>query len=161
MKKNILLVYGEGGHHEQAKRLMNKMMLADNNLNFIHIVDSEKLKNDNTPYFYSVKPIRHKNVTFSPWTGLQSYLRILGLTLKVLKEHKPRAVVGFGPGICIPVFMVCTVMNVKKRIFIEDWCRFSTKSLSGRLCAPFSTKFFIQNESLKELYPNAKFSGRL
>lgn len=161
MNTNILLVYGEGGHHDQAMRLMQQMQSMDSNLNFIHVTDSETMKRDDISAFYAVPPIRHKNASFNPLTFTSSYLKAVFLTVKLVKRYKPRAVIGFGPGICIPVFMVCKLMKVRKRIFFEDWCRFTTKSLSGKACTPFSTKVFVQNESLKELYPYAEFAGRL
>jgi UDP-N-acetylglucosamine:LPS N-acetylglucosamine transferase len=119
------------------------------------------MKGDSIEKIYTVPPIRHKNESFNPLAFVNAYLKAVVLTVKLVRQHQPRAVIGFGPGICIPVFMVCKVMRVKKRIFFEDWCRFTSKSLSGKACSPFSTKFFVQNESLKELYRDAEFAGRL
>ena len=161
MQTNILLVYGEGGHHAQAMRLMKQMQMLDSNINFIHVTDSESLKTEDMKYYYSVPPIRHKNTPFNPVKFILSYGITVLLTSKLINQYKPKAVIGLGPGICIPVFMVCHILGVKKRIFIEDWCRFTSKSLSGKACSPFSTKFFVQNESLKELYHGAEFAGRL
>ncbi|SEA18911.1 Oligosaccharide biosynthesis protein Alg14 like [Thiothrix caldifontis] len=161
MDISILLVYGEGGHHDQAMRLMKQMQSLDPKLDFIHITDTETMKSELIENIYTVMPIRHKNESFNPLTFLNAYLKAVSLTIKLVRQYKPRAVIGFGPGICIPVFMVCKVLGVKKRIFFEDWCRFTSKSLSGKACSPFSTKFFVQNESLKELYRDAEFAGRL
>lgn len=161
MDTNILLVYGEGGHHDQAMRLMNKMQSLDKKLNFIHVTDSETMKHDGASEFYAIPPIRHKNASFNPVSSVGSYVKAVVLTARLVRKYRPKAVIGFGPGICIPVFMVCKLMNVRKRIFFEDWCRFTTKSISGKACTPFSTKVFVQNESLKELYPYAEFAGRL
>lgn len=161
MNISILLVYGEGGHHDQAMRLMKQMQALDPQLDFIHVTDTVTMKADSVEKIYTVPPIRHKNASFNPVTFVQAYLKAVALTVRLVRQYKPRAVIGLGPGICIPVFMVCKVMNVKKRIFFEDWCRFTSKSLSGKACSPFSTKFFVQNESLKELYRDAEFAGRL
>ncbi|MFN7098189.1 MAG: PssD/Cps14F family polysaccharide biosynthesis glycosyltransferase [Gammaproteobacteria bacterium] len=161
MSTSILLVYGEGGHHDQAMRLMNKMLAMDASLRFIHVTDTLTMKAESIQDVYAVAPMRHKNAPFSPLAFVRAYVKALGLTLKLLRHYQPRAVIGFGPGICIPVFMVCAAMRVKKRIFFEDWCRFTSKSLSGKVCSLFSTKFFVQNESLLELYPHAEFAGRL
>lgn len=161
MNISILLVYGEGGHHDQAMRLMKQMQALDPQLDFIHVTDTVTMKADSVDRIYTVPPIRHKNASFNPVTFVQAYLKAVALTVKLVRQYKPRAVIGLGPGICIPVFMVCKLMNVKKRIFFEDWCRFTSKSLSGKACSPFSTKFFVQNESLKELYRDAEFAGRL
>ncbi len=158
-RMNVLLAYGEGGHHDQAIRLMQRMLLLDANLNFIHITDSETMSKAGE--VYTVPQMRPKNAPFDTALFISSYLKTLFLTIKLVRQYKFKAVIGFGPGICIPVFMACRLLNVKKRIFFEDWCRFSSKSLSGKACRPFSTRFFVQNESLKELYQNAEFSGRL
>ena len=156
---NVLLAYGEGGHHDQAIRLMKRMQLLDPNLNFVHITDSETM--GSTGEVYAVPQMRPKSAPFSAVLFASSYLKTLYLTTKLIRRYKFKAVIGFGPGICIPVFMACRLLGVKKRIFFEDWCRFSSKSLSGKACQPFSTRFFVQNESLKELYQDAEFSGRL
>jgi UDP-N-acetylglucosamine:LPS N-acetylglucosamine transferase len=142
-------------------RLMKQMQSLDPKIDFIHITDTETMKAESIEKIYTVPPVRHKNVPFNPFTFMSSYLKAVALTVKLVRQYKPRAVIGFGPGICIPVFMVCKVLKVKKRIFFEDWCRFTSKSLSGKACSPFSTKFFVQNESLKELYRDAEFAGRL
>lgn len=110
---------------------------------------------------YAVPPIRHKNASFDPLLFIRSYWQAAVLTFRLERKHHFDAVIGFGPGVCIPVFMICRLLNVKKRIFFEDWCRFTSKSLSGKACTPLSTKVFVQNESLKELYHNAEFAGRL
>lgn len=157
---NILLVYGEGGHHDQAIRLMRQMRALDPAVNFIHVTDSELMKEAGEEV-HTVFPLRHKNSTFAPALFARSYWQTSVLTVKLIRKYHFRAVIGFGPGVCIPVFMICKLLNVKKRIFFEDWCRFSSKSLSGKACSPFSTRFFVQNESLKELYHDAEFAGRL
>ncbi|MEB4592644.1 PssD/Cps14F family polysaccharide biosynthesis glycosyltransferase [Candidatus Thiothrix sp. Deng01] len=161
MNISILLVYGEGGHHDQAMRLMRQMQAIDPKIEFIHVTDTVTMKADSIEKIYTVTPIRHKNASFNPFSFASAYLKAVALTVTLVHQYKPKAVIGFGPGICIPVFMVCKLLNVKKRIFFEDWCRFTSKSLSGKACSPFSTKFFVQNESLKELYRDAEFAGRL
>lgn len=139
---NILLAYGEGGHHDQAIRLMKRMHVLDPKLNFVHITDSETMAIGGE--VYTVPPMRPKSAPFDIALFMISYMKTLFLTVKLIKRYRFQAVIGFGPGICIPVFMGCRLLNVKKRIFFEDWCRFSSKSLSGKACSPFSTKFFIK-----------------
>ena len=139
---------------------MGLMRSLDPNLNFIHVTDSETMK-EQGEIIHAVSPIRHKNASFDPLLFVRSYWQAAMLTLKLERQYRFDAVIGFGPGVCIPVFMVCRLLNVRKRIFFEDWCRFTSKSLSGKACSPFSTKVFVQNESLKELYHNAEFAGRL
>ncbi|WML92018.1 PssD/Cps14F family polysaccharide biosynthesis glycosyltransferase [Thiothrix lacustris] len=161
MNISILLVYGEGGHHDQAMRLMKQMQALDPKIDFIHVTDTVTMKADGIEKIYTVPPIRHKNESFNPLSFMNAYFKAVILTVKLVRQYKPRAVIGLGPGICIPVFMTCKILNVKKRIFFEDWCRFTSKSFSGKACLPFSTRFFVQNESLKELYRDAEFAGRL
>lgn len=158
---NILLVYGEGGHHDQAMRLLSRMREMDPKLCFIHVTDSVMAESAAIGAVYVVPPMRHKDVAFSFVWFIKAYFKAACIAAKLVHHYRPRAVIGLGPGICIPVFMVCQLMGVKKRIFFEDWCRFSSKSLSGKVCFLFSTKFFVQNKSLQELYPYAEFAGRL
>ncbi|MBU0656923.1 MAG: hypothetical protein KJ914_17510 [Gammaproteobacteria bacterium] len=129
-------------------------------MNFVHITDSEIMKVEGEE-IYSAPPLRHKNASFDPVLFIGSYWRAALLTFKLQRKYRFNAVIGFGPGVCIPVFMMCRLLNVRKRIFFEDWCRFTSKSLSGKACTPLSTKVFVQNESLKELYHHAEFAGRL
>jgi UDP-N-acetylglucosamine:LPS N-acetylglucosamine transferase len=135
------------------------MRSLDPDLNFIHITDSETMKEAGE--VHTVPPMRHKNAAFDPVLFVKSYIKAAWLTIRLERAYRFDAVIGFGPGVCIPVFMVSKLLGIKKRIFFEDWCRFTSKSLSGKACSPFSTKVFVQNESLKELYHNAEFAGRL
>lgn len=155
----ILLVYGEGGHREQAMRLMQKMQSLSPELCFVHLTDSTLMGGFTEGH--SVPQIRSKHGPFRLFHFVKAYLATSLITAKLVQKHKIRAVIGFGPGLCIPAFMVCTLFNVKKRIFFEDWCRFTSKSWSGKICQPMSTKFFVQNESLLKLYRNAEYAGRL
>ena len=80
MPLNILLVYGEGGHHAQAMRLMKQMQSLDDNLNFIHITDSPAMQTQEMKNYYTVPPIRHKNSSFNPLESFMSYVKAVTLS---------------------------------------------------------------------------------
>ena len=82
----------------------------------------------------------------------------LVLALRLLVKHKPYLLVSTGAGIAPPFFLVARLMGVKS-VFIEtmDFCR--TGSLSGRLIYPLASLFIVQHNSLKKIYPKAKYLG--
>ncbi|HAS0848176.1 TPA: polysaccharide biosynthesis protein, partial [Enterobacter hormaechei subsp. xiangfangensis] len=97
------------------------------------------------------------------WVNVLKNLGPLNIFLKtflIIRRTNCRAIVTTGPGIAISAAIAAKLLNVKI-IHIETWSRFTTRSFSGRIMYHLASKFYVQNESLLQLYPKAIFSGRL
>ena len=80
------------------------------------------------------------------------------IALAILKE-RPNLVVSTGSEIAIPAFIIAKMCGAKT-IFIESWCRTTSKSGTGRILYHFSDLFLVQWPDLLRIYgKRAKFLG--
>ena len=163
---NILIVFGHGGHAEQMTRLL-KSIDGMHNQNYVAIVENGSiLKNKSIPVIgtLSVIPIRPKN---SDVNRIKLFLQFISSffssflsALKLLYKSRIKLMISTGPGIAIPIALVCRLFNCRI-IHLETWCRFYTKSFTGKFMYYLATDFWIQNKELANLYPKATYVGRL
>ena len=162
MKKNaIILVYGNGGHKEQMRRLYNKIAsVSDTELLFIGICEKNSNIKDIKINFF-VSSIREKYgiiktlIRLPVSIVLESYY-----FMKIISDYNIKLIISTGPGIALIPLILGKILG-KKTVFIESWSRFRSASLTGKIVYYFSNEFFIQNRSLKNVYPKAKYSGLL
>ena len=162
MKKNaIILVYGNGGHKEQMRRLYNKIAsVSDTELLFIGICENNSNIKDIKINFF-VNSIREKYgiiktlIRFPISVILESYY-----FMKIISDYNIKIIISTGPGIALVPLILGKILG-KKTVFIESWSRFRSASLTGKIVYYFSNEFFIQNRSLKNVYPKATYSGLL
>ena len=160
-ENSILLVYGGGGHSEQMKRLVEglKANPAHRKLKFISICNRDVKKPVTAEYHYVKIPLFKKNfmeiykLPISLWN-------CLSLAVKLSRSNKVKYIVSTGPGIGI-IFTLLYKLLGKKIIFMETWSRFYSKSLTGKFIYYWADYFFIQNETLANIYPKSIYKGRL
>lgn len=161
-QKAIILVYGEGGHRAQMKRLYDLIKLENEHkkYKFIGICENSKSINSLDKNF-SIDPLRDKHSNFITLVnipkGIFNYFRLF---YKLSKDYDVRSVISTGPGIAIPISLYFKMLG-KKIIFIETWSRFITVSMTAKVMYKIATKFYIQNKSLKKHYPDAIYGGLL
>lgn len=154
INKTVFLVYGEGGHQAQMKRLVKLLGCSD--IDFVHIVDSELSVDGNV---YKTLPIRKKQSNSFLFSFFSLFYNF-ALAIKLFFKYKPIAVLSTGPMICFPFFIVSKLFG-SKSIFLETWSRFYSKSFTAKIVYPFVDHFYYQNIELSVFYPNGKYSGRL
>ena len=79
---------------------------------------------------------------------------------KIRQRYNVIGVVSTGPGIAIFPFLFFKCLGVKT-LFLETFCRFETKSHTGRMMYWIADRFLVQNIELLKLYPKAEYCGRL
>jgi beta-1,4-N-acetylglucosaminyltransferase len=162
MKKNaIILVYGNGGHKEQMRRLYNKIAsVSDTELLFIGICEKNSNIKDIKINFF-VNSIREKYGVIKTLIRLPiSIILESYYFMKIIYDYNIKLIISTGPGIALVPLIIGKILG-KKTVFIESWSRFRSASLTGKIVYYFSNEFFIQNRSLKNVYPKAKYSGLL
>jgi UDP-N-acetylglucosamine:LPS N-acetylglucosamine transferase len=82
------------------------------------------------------------------------------LALRLLRRHQPAMVVSTGAAVAFPFFLLARLMGIPT-IYIEVFDRLDSRTLTGRLCRPFATRFFVQWEQQRRLYPGATVIGTL
>lgn len=163
-RANIAIAFGSGGHRAQAERLQNILetrgFFERENFYFIH--ESDVLKSEYLCQFkrITVPPLRDK------YRKLKSIFYFLNFPVSVfrmvffIKKNKIKVIISPGPGCAISAGLASKISGIKF-IYIESWSRFTTLSLAGKFCRYMCNEFFVQNESMLKIMPNARFVGRL
>jgi len=163
MKKDVvLLVYGEGGHKAQMKRLYNLMLKANQSKDLLYIGVCENSNTINELYEnYTLTPLRDKHNNIRTIFKLpKNILDNIKLLFSLKKKYNVVSVISTGPGISILISLFFKTLG-KKIIFIETWSRFETQSMTGKVMYKIADKFYIQNKSLQKYYPKAIYGGLL
>ncbi|GAA04677.1 PssD/Cps14F family polysaccharide biosynthesis glycosyltransferase [Photobacterium leiognathi] len=156
--KAVLFSFGVGGHNAQANRLASILLDDLSDFDIVTISDLKK-KPEWSQRHYICGELREKESHLQMLTNLGPF-KILKTIFKIKKENNIKCVVSTGPGISILTSVFFKIFGVKI-IHIETWSRFTTKSMTGRFMYYLSDKFYIQNKSLKDIYPNAIYAGML
>lgn len=163
MKTALLIIHGNGGHREQALRLLNG--LQKNRLNCQEIISiSEKGEKpiEMASESILVTAFRRKSKRAYRDIGnmLISSMQVVSAILRLRLKYNVRIAVSTGPGIAIPALLVCKFLFIKT-VFLESWCRFESRTYSGAVCRLFVDKLYYSNKSLHQYYPKGEWSGRL
>ena len=153
----LLLIYGAGGHKTEMTRLLNYLKLLPA-MSVVSLGDGP-LKNELA--HYRAQDVRSK---VSRWRSVclivPTLLSTLTNLIAIQRRYKVVGVVSTGPGICILPMLFFRLCGVKT-VFLETFCRFQTRSFTGRIMYKIAHRFLIQNRELQSLYPDAEYSGRL
>lgn len=97
---------------------------------------------------------------FHPTTrNLRTLVLNLFLAVHVLRRESPDVVVSTGAGVALPFFLVARLLGVPT-VYLEVVDRVDSRTLTGRLCRPLSTRFCVQWPEQAEMYPAADVVGR-
>ncbi|RWX72776.1 MAG: hypothetical protein Metus_1635 [Candidatus Methanosuratincola subterraneus] len=155
----LLMILGSGGHTAQMIRLSEMLGSAFDYAYLIGYDDrlsARKIKIPGEVYFVHRARSHEDNLLVTGFKVLRLFVESLVAFLRI----RPEAVVSAGPGMAVPVSVVCKLFG-KKVIFIEDWSRVYQKSKTGRAMYNISDLFFVQWPELLRLYPKAIYAGRL
>jgi UDP-N-acetylglucosamine:LPS N-acetylglucosamine transferase len=92
--------------------------------------------------------------------NIPNALRNLRLAFGLLRRDRPDVVVSDGAGVAVPFFIIAKAMGIAT-VYIEVYDRIDSRTLTGRLCAPFTDLFCVQWEEQLALYPKAVLIGPL
>lgn len=155
----ILIVLGSGGH--TAQMIILSEMLGSR-FDYAYLIgyddklSSRKIRIPGKLYFVHRARRHEDNLLLTA----AKVLRLLIESFVAFVRIRPNAVVSAGPGIAVPISIICKLFG-KKVIFIEDWSRVYQKSSSGRIVYNFADLFFVQWPEMKKVYPKAVYAGRL
>ncbi|MDP5213581.1 hypothetical protein ORJ66_11060 [Pseudoalteromonas tunicata] len=155
--KVVLLIFGEGGHHKEMMLFLDSLPL-NHSLTFISI--GPDILSPDIEHFYT-KDVRDKHSRFkSILKASIGLVKINFLMLKLLTRYKLNGAVSTGPGVALIPFLMLKLLG-RKTVFIETFCRFYTRSFTGKIMYKLADRFLVQNKELTALYPNAEYCGRL
>lgn len=142
----IALVCSHGGHLTEMLYLMDAFQDHE-----IFFVTYDNFRTRDLGY----KKYLLQNIGTSPLKMSKAFLNFI----KILTKEKPEMIVSTGSEIAIPAFFIGKLFRIKT-VYIESWCRVSTRSGTGRIVYSFSDLFLVQWPELLELYgKKARYEG--
>lgn len=146
----ICFAASSGGHYEQLlmlKPLMNKYE------SFIITEKTEyKSRLEGKKTYYVMQVNRKEKFC---------YLKLIAISLKsiaVYLKERPDIIICTGVLAMIPICLISKLFG-KKLIYIESFAKINSPTQSGKLLYKFADQFYVQWESMKEIYPKAIYLG--
>lgn len=162
MKKkiNLMVVYGSGGHQEQARRIINHFNrdVEINKISIIRDVKSKKVVQNCDELI--VPELRDKYSSIESLKNIFRYIYSIVKLARYIKKNNPDIIVSPGPGCAILPSAFGRILGVRV-IYIESWSRFYELSLTGKVMKIIANDFWVQNEELMNSCEKAKWVGRL
>lgn len=152
MKKKIKICFAasSGGHFEQLMMLKPLMEKYDSLI--ITEETSYSTKSSGTKMYY-MKQVNRREKGFIP-----NMIINLVRSVQIYIKEKPDVVICTGVLTMIPICLISKVFR-KKLIYIESFAKVTTPTETGRLLYKFADQFYVQWESMLNVYPNAIFLG--
>lgn len=148
--KKICFAASSGGHYEQLlmlKPLMEKYdsFVMTEQTTYKAVAQGEKM--------YYVKQVNRKEKTFLLRMIANSFIS-LGIFIK----ERPDVVITTGVLAMIPMCLLAKLFG-KKLIYIESFAKVTSATETGKVMYKLADQFYVQWESMLEVYPNAIYLG--
>jgi UDP-N-acetylglucosamine:LPS N-acetylglucosamine transferase len=146
----LLLVCSAGGHLAQLHRLEHYWTQHDRRWVTFDKAHAQSL-------------LREEDVVWAyhPTTrNVFNLARNWRLARKVLDSYAPDVVISNGAGVAFPFFVEARRRGIRT-VYIEVYDRFDSRTLTGRLCEPFTDLFALQWPEQRDLYRDGVVIGPL
>ena len=90
--------------------------------------------------------------------SLKMAVRNLAVAWRLIRSHRPEAILSTGAGIAVPFFLVGKLLGVRL-VYVESVTRTESISLSGRLLYPLASRFFTQWPESAQRRRRAEYAG--
>jgi UDP-N-acetylglucosamine:LPS N-acetylglucosamine transferase len=87
-------------------------------------------------------------------------LRNTVLAARTLRRYRPDAIISTGAGVALPFFVLGRLAGIPT-VYIEVYDRIETRTLTARLCRPFTSALLVQWDEQLRLYRGATLVGPL
>ena len=149
-RKKVCFAASSGGHYEQLMMLKPLMQKYDSFVLTEKIQYNAAVKDQKT---YYLSQVNRKEKTF--------LLRMLVNTifsLGIFLKERPNVIICTGVLATIPMCLLVKMFG-GKLIYLESFAKVTSPTETGKLMYKFADQFYVQWESMKEIYPNAIFLG--
>lgn len=146
----VLFVCSSGGHLAQLYRLRPWWQDRQRRWVTFDTDDARSLLTGETLIRAHYPTTRH----------VPNLLRNAALAARELRRWRPDVIVSNGAAVAVSFFAVGAVLGIP-RVYLEVVDRLETPTLTGRLCAPMTDLFLVQDERQCALYPASINIGRL
>ena len=150
MSKKLCFAASSGGHFEQIsmlKPLMDKYdsFVVTEETAYKAVIRDQKM--------YYMHQVNRKEKLMILWMMVNSFK-----SLKLMVVEKPDVVITTGVLAMIPLCLLTKLFH-KKLIYIESFAKVSSPTKTGNLLYKYADQFYVQWESMKQVYPDAIFLG--
>jgi len=146
----VLFVCSSGGHLSQLLQLRPWWEQHDRRWVTFDLPDARSKLTDEV-----LIPAHHPTTR-----NLGNLARNIPLARRVLREYGPDVVVSDGAGVAVPFFVLARAARIPT-VYLEVYDRIDSRTLTGRLCRPFTTRFLVQWPEQQELYRGSQLIGPL
>jgi UDP-N-acetylglucosamine:LPS N-acetylglucosamine transferase len=91
--------------------------------------------------------------------NLKNLARNTVLAWRTLRTFRPDVVISTGAGVAVPFFWLGRRFG-SAAVYLEVFDRIDSRTLTGRLCRPFSDLFLVQWPEQQRLYPASLLVGQ-
>lgn len=151
-KKRIKVCFAasSGGHFEQLLMLKPLMGMYDS-----FIITEKTIFNSTIPNLkmYHLHQVNRKEKRFVS----RMYMNIVS-SLKIFFKEQPDVIICTGALVTIPICLIAKISG-KKLVYIESFAKVTTATQTGKLLYKFADRFYVQWESMLEVYPKATYLG--
>lgn len=151
--KNIKICFAAstGGHFEQL--MMLKQLMKKYNSFILTEKTHYEVKKSKEIKVYKVGQVNRKQAIF-PIKMLINAIK----SLIVFIKERPNLVITTGVLAMIPMCLIVKLFG-GKLIYIESFAKISSPTLTGKFLYKYADQFYVQWESMLEIYPDAIYKG--
>lgn len=146
----ICFAASSGGHFEQLMMLKPLMEKYDS---FILTEKTDYAVATGIDKIYYVDQINRREILF----GVKLIWNILD-TLRIFLKEQPDIIICTGVLAMLPMCRIAKLFK-KKLIYIESFAKVTSATMSGKYLYRYADQFYVQWESMKEIFPGAKYLG--
>ena len=148
--KKICFVASSGGHYEQLMMLKPLMEKYDSFIMTEETIYQAKIEKQK---IYYLKQVNRKEKTF-----IFQMIENTILSFKIFFIEKPDVVISTGVLATIPICLIMKLFG-KKLVYIESFAKITSATETGKFIYRFADQFYVQWETMKDIYPNAIYLG--
>ena len=149
-KKKLCFAASTGGHFEQL--MMLRPLMAEYDSFILTEKTAYSVAKDTDRVYYLSQVNRKEKFWF--FAMIKNAFQSLGIFIK----ERPDAIICTGVLAMIPMCLLCKISR-KKRIYIESFAKVTSPTETGKLLYKYADRFYVQWESMLEIYPDAIFLG--
>lgn len=146
--RRVLFVCSAGGHLSQLLQLRPWWMNHERKWVTFDLSDARsKLEGED------IVPAHYPTTRSIPNT-IRNFL----LAQSVIKEWAPDIVISNGAGVAVPFFLVAKKAGIPT-VYLEVYDRVDSRTMTGKLVKPLTTRFCVQWPEQQKLYPGSELTG--
>ena len=157
----LLFIAGEGGHIEQARRILASLESDVRSASHcVLVTDVEPADSSEFDECWTIDTCAPKDRAAGVGDMLVYAISSVKSLWRMMRFHDVRVAIVTGPGFAMVPALAAKALGAHLIVF-ETWSRFEQRSKCGQVLYRFADEFFVQHKGLLKLYPKATWVGIL